>query len=412
MRQDEIGHGVAEDYDPFGKAHLADPHAFWTRARRERPVFHSDEIGAWVVSRYDDALAVLKDHRRFGIAIYRARTSSLTPETLAILATNPVTARSLIEIDPPGHTRLRGAITRALSAQRVAAMEPRIRALAGALIDEFAPLGRADLQAAFADRLPVMVIGCLIDVPEADLPQLLRWAWDRVALLFGEVPPDAQPALARGSIALTRYIQDLALSRQENPGDDLASDLMRAVAAGEAPLDAQEAAAMLRTLYFAGFETTVRLLGACVLRLLADRRRWQALLDDPGSIPAVVEESLRMDGSVMATVRVARETVELGGATIPEGALVHVVLCSADRDEAAFTDAASFHPGRDRTVGHLAFGFGVHFCVGAPLARLQMRVALEELVRRLPALRLVAGQDFRYAPSLLLRGPQQVLVEW
>jgi cytochrome P450 len=209
-----------------------------------------------------------------------------------------------------------------------------------------------------------------------------------------------------------RYVFDLAERRHREPGNDLASDLVRAVEAGEAPLSAVEVAAMLVVLIMAGFETTVRLLGSCLNALLTERRHWQMILDDPARIPAIVEETLRFAGSAMSTFRRATEDVELLGVTVPNAALVQVLMASANHDEAVFPDADAFDPDRTAPAGHLAFGQGPHFCIGAPLARLETRVALEQLSRRLPSLRLVPGQPVRYRPGMLIRGPEELTVEW
>jgi len=406
------GRGLGEQYDPFGAAHTADPHAFYDRARAAEPVFFSPALEAWVVTRHEDVLAVLKDHRRFGSAVYRARAAQHTPEARAVLATGPIAAPSLVDVDPPEHTRLRAAVTRALPAQRIAALEPRLRRLTGRLIDGFELRGRADFMDRFARRLPTMVIGSLLDVPEADFASLQAWSDDRTALMFGNVAPDAQPALARSAVEIQRYILDLAERRRASPGDDLASELIRAGDAGDAPLSTVEVAALLRLLFTAGFETTIKLLGSAILCLLSERERWCAIVEDADRIPAVVEEMLRLDGPVVSTMRTTREAVEMGGVAIPEGALVQVLLASGNHDAETFAEPGRYDSERERAGAHLGFGFGVHFCVGAPLARLEMRVALEELGRRLPSLRLVPGQRVGYQPSLVLRGPDRLLVEW
>jgi cytochrome P450 len=412
VQVDTTGRDLGDEYDPLGDKHMADPHAFYDRARDAAPVFFSPSVDAWVVTRHQDAVAVLKDHRRFSVAIYQARAATHTPETLAILRQSPISARSLLLMDPPEHTRLRSILSRTLSAQRTAALEPRVRALSMRLIDELRPLGRADLMARFAEPFPILVIGSLLDVPQADFPQLQAWSTDRVALLFAEVPPDAQPALARSALALEQYVVDMAGRRRQALGSDLASDLIRSAEEDGAPLSAMEAAATLRLLLAAGFETTIKLLGNTMLRLLSDRRCWEDVVEHPECIPHVVEEALRLDGPVLATMRRARETVEVGGATIPEGAMVHVVVGSANRDGALCPEGGTFDHHRELTAPHLSFGFGIHFCIGAPLARLEMRIALEQLAERLASLRLAPDQRVQYDRNLLLRGPRQLQVEW
>ena len=406
------GGGIGDAYAPYSPEHMADPYAITARARIEEPVFYSPALGAWVVTRYEDVLAVLRDHRRFGIAVLRARETRYTDETRAILAASPILATSLVQMDPPEHTRMRGSITQALSAQRIAGLEPRIRELCDGLIDRFEGERRADFLARFAHPFPIMVIGSLLDVPEADFAALERWSDDLVRLLGGEVPPDEQAECARGYVAVNRYVFDLAERRRQAPGHDLASALIGAVEAGEAPLSSEEVGSLLRILLVAGFETTIKLMGTCLLHLLAERERWLGIVENPTRIPAVVEETLRFDGPLLGTMRQTREPVELGGKAIPAGAMVWASNSSANHDEAVFSEAGRYDATRERTAGHLAFGQGVHFCIGAPLARLEMRVALERLSARLPSLRLVPGQRLEYPPNIILRGLRELLVEW
>ena len=342
----------------------------------------------------------------------QARPGQLVPEAQAILEASPIRAAPIVQIDPPEHTRLRSSITRALSGQRIAALEPRLRGFCDRLIDGFEPRGRADFMADFAHPYPIMVIGSLLGVPEADFPDLLRLSDEHLALVYAEVPPSEQARHAQSTLELHRYIFGMAERRRLAPGDDLISDLFRSVEAGQASLSSDEVASMLYVVLLAGFETTIKLLGNCLLALLAERRHWQAIVDDPARIPAVVEEVLRFDGPVLCTIRMTREDVDLGGTAIPAGSRVQVLMASANHDQAVFPEGEAFDPSRERPAGHLGFGFGVHFCIGAPLARLETRVALEQLARRLPRLRLVPDQQLEYKANLILRGLSRLLVEW
>lgn len=410
MRIDTTAREAAELYLPLDPAHAADPHAFYARARREAPVFFSPAINAWVVSRYEDVVAVVRDHRRFAQAITRAGLER-SPGVKAVRE-KPLFAKSLGSVDPPEHTRLRGSVSRALSARRIAALEPRIRALTDQLIDQFEPRGQADFMMRFAYPFPALVIASLFDLPEADFRQVQQWGDDVSALVGGSLSPNDHARCAQSIQALQRYVFDLAEQRRQKPRDDLASDLITSVDAGQAQLSSDEVAAMLQVLLLGAVPNTRKFLGNCLHRLLADYRHWQMILDDPGRIPAVVEEALRMDGPTLTSFRTTTEEVEIGGKTIPKGALVQVLWASANRDESAFTDPETFDPGRVRSVGHLEFGHGAHYCVGAPLARLEMRIALEQLSARMPSLRLVQGRRVTYTCNLFSRGLEQLLVEW
>lgn len=404
---------LGQEYAPMSAAHSANPYIIYARMRQEEPAFFSPLVQAWVVSRYEDVITVLRDHRRFSMAILGSGAHRFTPEALAIMGSSPIAGvPSIVATDPPVHTRLRSCVTRALSAQRIASLEPRLRHLANRLIDQFEQDGQADFMRQFARPYPIMVIGSLLDVPEADMPHLLRWADDAMTLLFADVPAEHQIPLAQSYLALDQYVYDMVEERRKGPRDDLASDLLRAVDAGEAPLSTVEAADLLQRLLVAGFETTVKFLGNCLYQLLTERRYWQALLDDPGIIPALVEEALRFNSPVLSTFRQTTEAVELASKSIPKGAMVQVVLTSANHDEAIFPDAEIFDLQREKSSRHVTFGYGIHFCIGAPLARLETRVALEQLSQRLPSLRLVPDQEMVYIPNIVLHGLKQLLVEW
>ncbi|MFL5659737.1 MAG: cytochrome P450, partial [Ktedonobacteraceae bacterium] len=402
-----------QEYSPLSPAHIAHPYAFYAQARKTEPVFFSAFLNAWVVTRYSDVITVLKDHQRFAIAIDQTGAEKLTPQVLGLLgASPPMRAPKLVSLDPPEHTRLRGNLTRALSAQRIASLEPSIRAIANRLIDQMVPQGQGDFLEQFASPYPIQVIGSLLNVPQADMGQIQRWSQDMMTLLYAAPPAQEQLPYAQHAVALLDYIYAMAEQRRTDPQEDLISDLLRAAEAGEAPLSPLEVASLLHILLLAGFETTVKFLGNCVSHLLSRREHWQALVANPGSIPQVVEEALRFDSPVLTTLRLAREEVVIGGKTIQEGARVQVVLASANHDEAKFSDPETFHPAQEQQNRHLTFGYGVHFCIGSPLARLEGRVALEQLSQRLPSLRLVPGQDVHYMPNLVLHGLSQLLVEW
>jgi cytochrome P450 len=366
-----------------------------------------------VVTRYEEVTAVLRDHQRFAMIVEHARAGRYTPEVQALLRTSPLAqVASLVDVDPPEHIRRRSPMNKALSAQRIVSLEPSICQLANHLIDQFEPSGRTDFVAQFAHLYPIRVIGSLLGVSEADMAQLQRWTDDMLTLLFADLSAERQISAAQSLLALHQYIYDWAEQRRRTPQDDLISALLQSVEAGQVPLSPAEAAQLVRILLVAGFETTTRFQGNCLYHLLAERTRWQAIVDDPHVIPVIVEETLRFDTSVLSTFRQTRQAVELGGTTIPQGAMVQVVLSSANHDEALFPDPETFDLQREQLNRHVGFGYGVHRCVGAPLARLETRIALEQLSQRLPSLRLVPDQELGYTPSLILHGLKQLWVEW
>jgi cytochrome P450 len=405
---------LEQEYDPWSVVHSNNPCPMYAQMRQEEPVFFSPRAQAWVVSRYEDVTTVLKDHQRFAMFFLSGGASKYTPEVLQSISSSPLAGTtSLIACDPPAHTRLRSSVNKAMSAQRIANLEPRLRQLANQVIDGFEQDGRADFVAQFARPYPMMVVGSLLDLPEADLPHLHHLMDDLVTFLFADVSAEQQLSLMKSYIELEQYACDMVEKRRGNLRDDIISDLLnKPVDAGQVPLSVLEVADLLYRLFGAGFETTVNFLGNCLIQLLSEPRHWQALVNHPGSIPAVVEEMLRFNGPTLSTFRQTTQAVELGGKSIPEGAVIQVLLTSANHDESVFVDADVFNAQREKASRHMAFGYGIHFCLGAPLARLETRVALEQLSQRFPSLHLAPGQAINYTPNIVTHGAKQLFVEW
>lgn len=400
-------------FDPWSAAYLADPYPFFARARGEAPVFYSPALDTWMISRYDDIWAVLRDPARFSAANALAPVTPFTPEAQQILVEGGYGQRpALTNNDPPGHTRVRGHLNRAFSARRIAQLEPRIRQYADGLIDAFAADGHADLIHQFAYPLPIQVVFRLIGIPEEDMDRIKDWCGNRVLFIFGKVSPEEQAASARDLVAFWRYITDFCERRRREPQDDLTSELAAIASADESALTMNEVASVVMGLGFAGHETTTNMIGSAVMHLLARDGLWAQLAADPALVENAVEELLRYDGSVPVWRRVAKVDVELGGVAIPAGGKLALLLGSANHDEGHFARPAEFDIHRPEAREHLAFGKGIHFCIGAALARLEIRIALERLARRLPGLRLVPDQPIDYVPTISFRGPKRLLIAW
>jgi cytochrome P450 len=401
----------ASEFDPWSVEYVADPYPFYARARAEAPVFYSPLVDMWMVSRYDDIWTVLRDPARFSAANALSPVSPFTPEAQQILLDGGYTLKpALTNNDPPGHTRVRGHINKAFSARRIAQLEPRIRGYADALIDAFAADGCADLIRQFAYPLPIQVVFRLIGIPEEDMDRIKEWCGNRVLFIFGKVSPDEQAACARNMVAFWHYIKDFCELRRREP-QDLTSELAAIADKDESVLSMHEVASVVMGLGFAGHETTTNMIGTSALHLL-NSGQWAHLAADPSLVENAVEELLRYDGSVPVWRRVAKEAVELGGATIPAGGKIALLLGSANHDEAHFVQPDRFDIAREDARDHLAFGKGIHFCIGAALGRLEIRIALERLAQRLPGLRLTPGQRIEYVPTISFRGPKQLLIEW
>ncbi|MFD6228714.1 cytochrome P450 [Streptomyces sp. NPDC060232] len=380
---------------------LADPFPLYGKLREDGPVRRvvvAGGLDAWLVTRYEDGLAALSDPR--------LSSDVRDASDRRLLAQLPETEResmlsNMLRSDPPDHTRLRRLVSKAFTARRVAEMRPRIQAITDRLLDSAAPAGRADLVADFALPLPVTVIGELLGVPVDDQHEFQRWT-DRM-IMRGAEPPD--PAVVNEAWQHMRaYVTDLIRAKRAHPGDDLLSGLITA-RDEEQRLSEDELIAMVFLLLAAGYITTVNLISGGIAMLLAHPGQLDLLRSDPELLGSAVEEFLRYDGPVSPGIaRFAREDVEIAGVTVPRGATVLIASAIADRDPARFPDPDRLDITRQDNA-HLAFGHGVHYCLGAPLARLEGQIAIGTALRRLPGLALAVEPDEIRWRSGGLRGP-------
>ena len=400
---------VDESFDPLSPEFLADP--FAVMAQAEAPVFFAPSIGYYVVTRYEDIEQVFKDPATYSAAAAQAPLVPLAPEAQQILlAGGHKPQPSMSSLDEPAHARLRKPAARAFSMKRVTAMIPAIEATAAQLLDAVAAETEFDLVAALAFPLPANIVFSLMGVPEQDYAQLKQWCGYRAALSWGRPAPEDQIEIATSMAAYRRYMRNLVDLKVQTPGDDLASDLI--AIHDEAPdrLTLDEVASILFSLSFAGHETTAGLISNTVRRLLEDPSRWDEIAAEPDLIPNAVEETLRYDPSVAVWRRVASRPVTLAGVDLPQGARLYLWLASAGRDKAAFAEPDRFDLHRPDAERHLAFGKGQHFCLGANFGRLEAQIAVAELARRYPGLRLAPRQHFTFQPNISFRGPQTLKV--
>jgi cytochrome P450 len=384
-----------------------DPYPAYAWLREQSPVHRTtlpSGVEAWLVTRYADAREMLADPRLSKNPVHHSQSAhakgrvGIPGERSADLMTH------LLNIDPPDHTRLRRLVSKAFTPRRVAEFAPRVQALADRLIDTFAARGHADLIHEFAFPLPIYAICELLGVPAEDQDDFRDWAG--MMIRHGGGP---RGGVARAVKRMRGYLLELIHRKRGDLGDDLISGLIRASDHGE-HLTGNEAAAMAFILLFAGFETTVNLIGNgtyALLRHPGQRQRLQAALalDDTGLLATGVEELLRYDGPVeLATWRFATQPLTVGGQRISAGDPVLIVLAAADRDPARFEAPDRLDLAR-RDNQHLGYGHGIHYCLGAPLARLEGRTALATLLTRLPDLRLDAEPDeLRWRGGLIMRG--------
>jgi cytochrome P450 len=391
------------DVDLTSAAFRADPYPTYARLRAEAPVCRvklPDRQTAWIVTRYDDAVIVLKDPR-FG----NDREKIMTPEQTAKVPWMPgmlkPLTRMMLNLDAPDHTRLRALVHKAFTPGLVVNMLGRIQTLTDGLLDAVETRDRFDLIRDYALPLPTTIIAEMLGVPVRDRHKFHRWS---NALVSASGSTWGTLMMLPPMWAFLRYIRKLVKVRQAEPRDDLISALVQAREAGDR-LSADELLAMIFLLLLAGHETTLNLIGNGVLALLEHPSELGRLRDDPGLIKPAVEELLRYDSAVqMASERYAREEVTIAGVTIAPGEMVHAMLGSANRDERQFDRPDELDITREANR-HLAFGQGVHYCVGAPLARLEGQIAINTLLRRFPDLKLaVPPHTLRRRRGLGLRG--------
>ncbi len=378
--------------DPRDPAFVQDPYPFYAQWRAEHPVFQWEQLGHWCFTVYDDVNALLRD-RRFGRQILHIATREELgwPETPAHLAPfYKFEEHSLLEIEPPVHTRLRGFINPSFLPRQIERLRPDIERLSHELIDRFAGQGSTDLITSFAEPVPVMVIARLLGVPDDMAPQILAWSHDMVAMYQALRDRAVEDRAVAATIAFSAYMLGLLAERRATPSEDLLSQLLAARDEDGTALTEDELVTTAILLLNAGHEATVHSLGNGVQALL---RHGSAadFLADPAHCS---EEMLRFDTPLHMFKRYALQDLDYKGIALKKGDQVGLLLASANRDEAKFPAAADFIPLRSPNA-HISFGAGIHYCVGAPLARLEMQTALRVLFERLPQLQLDGTARYR-----------------
>jgi cytochrome P450 len=397
-------------FNPLAPEFIRDPYPFYERLRSTDPM-HVTPFGAFVASRHAEVSLVLRD-KRFGKDFVDRTVRRYGPQVMD----EPV-FRSMrhwmLQQDPPDHTRLRGLAVKAFTARRVEDMRPRIQAIVDETIDRIAPRGHMDLIEDFAFRLPVTIICDMLGIP-ADHREVFYSSSRNGGRLLDPVPlsPAEIAAANTGNVAAGMYFQRLFELRRRSPGDDLTTQLVQAEEDGS-KLSNEELTANIILLFGAGHETTVNLIGNGLLALHRNPEQLALLKANPALITNAIEEFLRYDSSVQMTGRVTLEDIDdLGGKKIPKGESVLCLLGSANRDPAVYPDRPDRLDITRPNVRPLSFGGGIHFCLGAQLARIEAEVAIATLLRRLPELRLDDAQTPEWRPTFVLRGLKSLPASW
>ena len=411
-------------FNPFDSTVLQCPFPHYARMRDEAPVLRIDPLGVYFVTSYDLVVEVLRDQRTYssnfgspgsGIALAEDDRRRI----LDVIAQGYPRVPTMLTADQPEHTRYRRLVAKAFNPRAIAELEPAVRSICVELIEAWPDGHPVEFVESFAVPLPVRVIARALNVPDDRLADFKRWSDDSVAGIGTNISIDQRVAAERGVNEMHAYFAEQIEQRRTEPRDDLLTNLLNARVddddpdvADTRPLDMAEMLSILQQLLVAGNETTTKM-STEMMRLLGENPdQWQIMKHDPSRIDRVVDETLRLSSPTQGMFRVATRDVELGGIRIPAGSRLVVVFSSANRDESMFEDADRFDPDRAGLREHLAFGKGIHYCLGANLSRLEGRVALEELCRRLDGFRLTDANDYAYHPSFMLRGLTRLEIEF
>jgi cytochrome P450 len=402
-------HKISDDFKPFD---LTNPFPFYQKSRNEQAVFYSEELGYYVITRYEDIKAVFSNWKIYTSENAQSPFKPIAPKAKALMeAQGMIGLSGLSGRIPPDHTRIRRIVSMAFGLSRFKKLEPRIRALAIEMIARFQHNGHAEMIRQLAYDLPAYVIFMLLGIPDEDVQQVKSWAESRLLITWGDLTEDEQLVHAQNMVNYWNYCQNIVALRHQNTTDDLPGDLVK-LQAEEHEITDREIAAICYSQLFAGHETTTSLIGNGIRELLSHRQSWEAICQNSTLIPNAIEEILRYSPSIVSWRRKALEDSEIGGLHIPAGSNILLVMGSGNRDESNFEQGENFDIERTNAKEHLSFGYGIHFCLGSPLAKLEFKIVLEELIKAIPNLYIKPNQTFKFAPNTSFRAPVALEVEW
>ncbi len=379
--------------DPASEAHRRDPYPAYAQLRAHAPVHHLPAQGLWLLTRHDDVRRALSDHEAFSSEVGPLRGARL---------------EWLLFTDPPRHTALRAIVQKAFTPRSIAALEPRVRALSASLLDPVMARGSIDLVADYATPLPLLVIAEMLGVPASDWPRLARWSEAIIGLggtIAGEDPARASAAFVAADAEMAAYFGAHVAARRARsaPADDLLGRLV------DAGLDDVALLRFCELLLAAGTETTTNLIDNAMISFAEHPGELARVRVDPSLLPSAIEEVLRYRAPLQAMFRATRRAIDLDGASVPAGAFVVCSIGAANRDPARFAEPDRFDAARDPNP-HVAFGHGIHFCLGAPLSRLEARVALGDLLARFASFEV--ARDWRPRAAFHVLGPASLPVRF
>lgn len=405
---------IHQTWSPLSEEYLTDPYPIASQLREDHPVFYAEELGYVVVTRMQDI-----EHVFMNPDIY---ASSNVQDPLYPLADEAVEVLSAPDFDPiavmsnrpePDHGRIRVYTRKGFSNRRLKTLEQYMRDRAEELIDQMIASGKsAEYVAAVAFPLPAEIVFRFIGFPKADDVMIKSWCAERKAFSWGKPTAEQQVEISEHMLSYWRYCRDFVADRRDNRTDDFASELLDAHDANNEELTYREVESVVYGLSFAGHDPVTNLLCNTLLCLLSRRDQWDAICADPSLIPNAVEETLRYESSQIAWRRVTIEDTTLGGVDLPAGTPIFLNFAAANRSPESFEQPDDFDIHRPNANRHISFGKGIHLCLGAGLAKMEARIALEVLTQKLPSLRLAENQELTMFPNITFRGPETLQLEW
>jgi cytochrome P450 len=405
---------VDHDFSPFNADYLSDPYPSLARARAQERIFHATSLGYVVVTRMEDILQVFKHPDVYSSGNVQDPVFPVCPAATEVLSAtdfNPVAVMS--NRQQPDHTRIRKYTQDGFSNRRMKLLEPYIARRADELADLMLANGSpAEFVSSFGHALPGQTIFRFIGFPESDDERLMSWTANRLAFTWGQPDDHAQVAIADNMLTYWRYCSAFVARRLANPADDFTSELLAAHTVDPNELTYREVESIIYGLSFAGHEIVCNFLSNALLCFLPRRELWQLLVDDESLIPNALEEVLRFESPQTSWRRITTCETVLGGITIAANTPVFLSLGAANREPELFAEPDNFDIQRKNARNHISFGRGIHFCLGARLARIEAQIALTTLTRKFPTLALVEEQALVYEPNITFRGPARLHVKW
>lgn len=404
----------AAAFDPFGPAYMQAPGEYLRWSREKEPVFYSPHLGYWVVTRYEDVKAVFRDNLLFSPSIALEKITPATPDVLKILeGYDFAMKRTMVNEDEPEHMERRRLLMGAFLPERLLTLEPMVRSLARQTMDRFVNAGRADLVAEMFYEVPLTIALKFLGVPDAGAEQLRQFAVAHTLNTWGRPTAQEQVEIAHNVGRFWQTAQSILDAMRAQPdGEGWMYETIRQHLRRPDVVPESYLRSMMMAILAAAHETTSNATANAFHTLLSHRKAWEDICANPALIPNAVEECLRVAGSIIAWRRVATAAAVVGGVSIPEGGKLLLVQASANFDPRHFENPDEVDVYRESAVEHMTFGYGAHQCMGKNIGRMQMRVFLEEFVRRLPHMKLMAGQQPSYLSNTSFRGPSELWVEW